>query len=62
MTHIQPLHLTVYRSPKSFFKRKFTEWYSNEIKLHLEAGSKLDDIEVKLTFTTLKLLHSTWII
>ena len=63
MTHMtQPLDLTVYRSAKSFFKRKFTEWYSNEIKLQLEAGTKLYDIEVKLTFTTLKSLHSTWII
>lgn len=35
---------------------------SNEIKLQLEAGIKLDEIEVKLTLTTLKLLHSTRII
>ena len=63
MTHIfQPLDLTVNRSTKSFFKCKLIEWYSNEIKLQLEAGAKLDDIEVKLTFTPLKALHSTWII
>ena len=58
----QPLHLTVNRSAKSLFKRKFTEWYSNEIKLQLETGTKLDDTEVKLTLTTLKALYSTWII
>ena len=63
MTHIfQPLDLTVNRPAKSFFKRKFTEWYSNEIKLQLETGTKLDDVEVKLTLTTLKPLNSTWII
>ena len=63
MTHIfQPLDLTVNRSAKSFFKRKFTEWYSNELKLQLETGTKLDNIEVKLNLTTLKPLHSTWII
>ena len=63
ITHIfLPLDLTVNRSAKSFFKRKFTEWYSNEIKVQLEAGTKLDDIEVKLTLTTLKPLCSTWII
>ena len=63
MTDIfQPLDLIVNRSAKSFFKRKFTEWYSNEIKFQLETGIKLDDIEVKLTLTTLKLVHSTRII
>ena len=63
MTHIfQSLDLTVNRSAKSFFKQKFTEWHSNEIKLHVETGTKLDDIEVKLTLTTLKPLHLNWII
>ena len=30
----------------------FTEWCSNEIKLQLETGTKLDGIEAKLTLTT----------
>ena len=59
--YISPLRSPVNRSAKSFFNRQFTEWYSNEIKLRLEAGTKLDDIEVKLTLTALKPLHSTWI-
>ena len=63
MTHIfQPLDLTVNRLAKSFFKRKFTEWYSNEIKLQLETGTTFDDIEVELTLTTLKPMHLTSII
>ena len=63
MTHIfQPLDLTVNRSTISFFKQRFTEWYSNKNKLQLDAATKLDDIEVKLTLTTVKSLHSTWII
>ena len=32
------------------------------IKLHLGTRTKLDDTEVELTLTTLKPLHSTWII
>ena len=63
MTHVfQPLDLTINRLAKSFFKRKFTEWYSNEIKLQLDAGTKLSDKEMKLTLAALKPLHSTWII
>ena len=55
MTHMfHPLDLTVNRSGKSFFNRQFTGWYSSEIKLRLEAGTKLDDIKVKLTLTALK--------
>ena len=56
------LDLTVNRSEKLFFKRKFTEWYSNEVKLQLKTGTKLDEIEVKLTLTTIKTLYSTWIV
>ena len=38
MTHLyQPLDLTVNRSAKAFFKRKFTEWYSNQIQRALYA-------------------------
>ena len=63
MTHIlQSFDLTVNRSAKSLFKRRFVEWYSNEIKLQLKTRTKLDDKEVKLTLTTLKFLQSIWII
>ena len=63
MTHLyQPLDLTPNRSAKPFFKRKFTEWYSYEITRLLDAGTKLDDIEVKLKLTILKPLHASWII
>ena len=63
MTHLyQLLDLTVNRSAKSFFKRKFTEWFSYEITRLLDAGTKLDDIEVKLKLTILKPLHASWII
>ena len=62
-THIyQRLDLTFNRSAKSFCKRKFTEWYSYEITRLLDAGTKLDDIEVKLKLTILKPLHASWII
>ena len=63
MTHLyQPLDLTVNRSANSFFKRKLTEWYSYEIIRLLDAGTKLDAIDVKLKLTILKPLHASWII
>ena len=50
MKHIfQPLDFTVKRSAQSLFNWKFTKWHSNEVKFQLEAGTKLDEIEVNLT-------------
>ena len=63
MTDIfQLLDLTVNRSAKSFFKRKFTQWYSSQIQRDMESGKHIDEIEVKLNLTTLKFLHATWTI
>ena len=63
MTHIyQPLDLTVNRSTKAFFKRKFTEWYSQEIHKQLEEGKKIDQVDVVLRLSVLKPLHAKWII
>ena len=62
MTDIfQSLDLTVNRSAKSFFKRKFTQWYSSQIQRGTESGEDNDEIEVKLNLTTLKPLHAAWI-
>ena len=62
MTDIfQPLDLTVNRSSKSFFKRKFTQWYSSQIQRSMESGKGIDEIEVKLNLKTLKHLHAAWI-
>ena len=63
MTNLfQPLDLTVNRAAKAYMKRRFTEWYSNEIWKELEAGKDLDDIDVKLTLTILKPLHARWLV
>ena len=56
MTDIfQPLDLTVNRSTKSFFKRKFTQWYFSQIQRGMECGKDIEKIEVKLNLTTLNL-------
>ena len=59
--NFQPLDLTVNRSAISFFKRKFTSWYSSQIQRGVESGKNIDEIEVKLNLTTLKPLHAAWI-
>ena len=56
MTDIfQPPDLTVNNSAKSFFNRKFTQWYSPQIQMGMENGKDIDEIEAKLNLTTLNL-------
>ena len=63
MTRIyQPLDLTVNRSAKAFFKRRFTKWYSNEIHRQLDEGKQIDQVEVSLRLSVLKPLHANWIV
>ena len=63
MTHIyQPLYLTVNRSAKAFFKRRFTKWYSNEIHRQLDEGKQIDQVEVLLRLSFLKPVRAEWIV
>ena len=62
MTHIyQPLDLTVNGYAKKFSKKKFNEWYANQIIQQLDEGKELYEIEVKLRLTTMKPLHAQWL-
>ena len=59
ITHIyQRLDLTVNRSAKSFFKRRFTKWYSNEIHGQLDENKQIDQVEVLLCLLVLKPLDA----
>ena len=63
MTNLfQPLDLTINRSAKAFTKKKFTEWYSLEVKKQLDNGRNAEETEVKLLLSKLKLLHASWLI
>ena len=63
MTNLfQPLNLMVNRSAKAFIKRKFNEWYSLQVVKQLDFAKTFEDIEVKLLLSTLKPLHTNWIL
>ena len=51
----QPLDLRVNGYWKQFFKRKFNEWYSGQVKAQLDNGFETDDIQVGLELTKRKL-------
>ena len=58
---LQPLNLTVNRSFNASTKKKFTEWCSKQIAGELDRGISLNDIEVKVQMSVLKLLHARWL-
>ena len=56
------LNLTVNRAAKAFMKRRFTEWYNQEIWKEMESGKELNDIGIKPMLNILKSLHSSRVI
>ena len=40
-------------------KKKFNEWYTSQVQ-QLGEGKEVEQIEVKLTLTTLKPIHAKW--
>ena len=63
MTHLfQPLDLTVNKHCKSFLKRLFSKWYSQQIKNQLSIGKKIEEADIKFTHTMIKPLHAQWLV
>ena len=63
ITHIcQVFNLTVNGYAKCFTKKKFNEWYTNQVRQQLDEGKKVEQVEVKLTLTTLKPIHAKWLV
>ena len=58
---LQPLDLTVNGYAKKYCKKKFNEWYMEQITKQSDSGKPIDEIEVKLQLTTLKPLHAEWL-
>ena len=58
----QPLDLTVNGAAKRFIAKRFNSWYCDEISRQLEAGTPIEDIDVKLRLSVLKPLHAGWVI
>lgn len=58
----QPLDLTVNGYAKRFLKKKFNEWYSEQVKTQLDAGINIEDVQVGLQLTKLKIIHAGWIV
>ena len=63
MTHLfQPLDLTVNGHCKKYMKKKFSEWYTQQVDYALQAGTKVENIKIDFKLTTMKPLYAKWIV
>ena len=60
--YYQVLDLTVNKYAKEFTKKKFCQWYSNQVSTQLDQGKDLDDIDIKLRLSVLKPIHADWLV
>lgn len=58
----QPLDLTINGYAKRFFKRKFNEWFSDQLLRQLDNGVSLEDIKDSQQLSRLKPIRAGWII
>ena len=47
---------------KSFLKRLFSTWFSQQIGSQLSIGKNVDEVNIKFTLTTIKPLHAKWLV
>jgi hypothetical protein len=47
---------------KRLMKKKFTDWYADQITQAMDAGQELDSIDIPLKLSIIKPLHGKWLI
>ena len=60
--YYQPLDPTVNGYAKRFLKSKFTDWYSSQVRAHLDNGVSIDDIDVGLQLSRIKPIRADWLV
>ena len=59
--HFQPLDVTVIGTFHALMRKRFSEWYSNQIFQCLENGSEVGDVKVDVKPIVIKPLHAKWL-
>ena len=58
----QVLDLTVNGWLKDLMKAKFNDWFAQQLRVQLENGTALENIDIKFLLSTMKPLHAGWLI
>ena len=56
----QVLDLTVNGWLKDLMKAKFNDWFAQQLRVQLENGTALENIDIKFLLSTMKPLHAGW--
>ncbi|KAK3098237.1 hypothetical protein FSP39_017476 [Pinctada imbricata] len=59
---LQPLDIQINGKFKSLMKSEFQTYYANEVKIALEKGTDITEIDVDLRLSKIKPIHAKWIV
>ena len=63
VTHLfQPLDLTVNGHCKKLMKNEFAKWYMQQVDNALQAGTKLEGINIEFHLSVIEQLHAKWLV
>lgn len=57
---LQPMDLSINKSVKEFMRRKFREWYSEQVQRQLSEGEEISPVDLRLS--TMKPLGARWLV
>ena len=60
--HFQPLDLNVNGHAKQFLKRKFENWYAEQVTKEIEKGVNVFSVNIETKLSIVKPLHARWLI
>ena len=60
--HFQPLDLNVNGHAKQFLKRKFENWYAEQVTKKIENGVNVLSVNIETKLSIVKPLHARWLI
>ena len=58
----QPLHISVNKSAKGYIAGRYQDWYAEKVFEQLNRGAQVHDVRVDVRLSTIKPLHTRWII
>ncbi len=62
---LQPMDISVNKPAKDFLKRKFEQWYSDEVMKQLQGVSDIESAEIEpinICFSAMKVLTAKWLV
>ena len=59
---LHPLDISVNKPLKAEIKRRFVNWYSDEVKVQLDNGIPIEEVNIQMPISKMKPLVARWCI